>query len=141
MTKVDIEQFNEMLTQVNSFIMDVPNRIEEVKRELLSHRDKILDIEHFIELNKLNGADGWKIQNRLREVLNSRRKLKDELEYLESISTHTKQCLKKDNALTPIALAIRDKKQKLNNRAYTPRVLLDLFEKDGTTYKREDEVK
>ena len=141
MAKVDIEQFNEMLAQVNSFIMDVPNRIEEVKKDLLVHRDKILDIQHFIELNKLNASDGWKVQNRLKEVLNSRRKLKDELEYLESISTHTKQCLKKDNALTPITLAIRDKKQKLSNRTYTPRVLLDLFDKDGTTYKREDEVK
>lgn len=135
MTKVDIEKFNEMLSQVNSFIMDVPNRIEEVKKELLVQRDKILDIEHFIELNKLNASDGYKVQAKLKEVLNTRRQLKDELEYLESISTHTKQCLKKDNALTPISIALRDKKQKLTNRTYSPRVLIDLFDNDSKGLK------
>lgn len=127
MAKVDIEKFNEMLSQVNSFIMDVPKRIEAVKKEILVQRDKIIDIQHFIEFNNLNASDGWKVQAKLKEVLNTRRELKDELEYLESINTHTKQCLKKDNGLVPISIAIRDKKQTLTNRTYSPRVLLDLF--------------
>jgi len=135
MAKVDIESFNEMLSQVNSFIMEVPKRIEELKDRITHQHDMIVDIQHFIEFNKLNASDGYKVQAKLKEVLNTRRELKEELEYLESIGSQSKQCLKKDNALQPISHAIRDKKRTINSRVYTPRVLVDLFNNDGKGIK------
>lgn len=128
MAKVDIEQFNEMLAQVNSFIMDVPNRIKELKEDISYQQNMIVDIQHFIEFSNLNASQGYKVHAKLKQVLNTRRELKEELEYLESIGQQAKQCLKKDNALTPVAHAIRDKKQTINSRVYTPRILADLFE-------------
>lgn len=130
MSKVDIKKFNELLTQVNSFITDAPARVEELKKQINNHNNMIVDIQHFIEFNSLNAADGYKVQAKMKAILNKRRELKEELEYLELIGAQSKRCLKKDDALSVISSAIHNKKEVIENRAYVPRVLVELFDND-----------
>lgn len=77
------------------------------------------DVEHYIELNagKLNACDGFKAYKLLQDILVERRKVKDELQIIQSV--RDTMSLSED---------IDEKVRKLESRKYEPRELTYLFE-------------
>lgn len=87
---------------------------------LLSNTDKeITDIEHYIEFNDLKSEDELKAYSMLKERLESRRKIKDELAILRQLADCKLDTKTISDTLETIS--------KLDNKTYTPRALKELF--------------
>lgn len=80
---------------------------------------KIVDMEHYIEFNKLNACDGYKAFKALQELLIERRKIKNKLKILIVIKNFIEGNNSLDNVLETI--------NHINNQTYNPRELTYLF--------------
>lgn len=91
----------------------------------LSHVDQeISDIEHYIEFNKLNAADGYKAFKMLQDKRIERRAIKDDFLKFKILS--------EANVSDIFDGTLEEKLRELDNRTYTPRVLKELFnERNG----------
>ena len=86
----------------------------------LSHIDQeISDIEHYIEFNKFNAADGYKAYKMLRDKRIERRAIKDDFLKFKILS--------EANVSEIFDGTLEEKLRDLDNRTYTPRVLNELF--------------
>ncbi len=86
----------------------------------LSHVDQeISDIEHYIEFNKLNAADGYKAYKMLQDKRIERRVIKDDFLKFKILS--------EANVSDIFNGTLEEKLRELDNRTYTPRVLNELF--------------
>lgn len=82
---------------------------------------KKVDIEHKIEFSEgVNACQGYKLFKKQQDILLERRKIKDELDLLDTI--------RKLNTFSVTENTIDSTIVKQNNRTYTPRVLNDLFQ-------------
>ena len=128
MNKVNVYEFNDMLKQVNTFMTDLPRRIQQVKMEINYCQEELQDLQHYIEFTNLSASQGYKIAKEIKEVHLKRRKLKDELEYLEMIDKRMKNVLRHHDGINQVADGINRTTEKISTRTYTPRVRKDLFE-------------
>ena len=89
--------------------------------EKMSKVDReVTDIQHYIEFNRLNAADGYKAFKMLQDKLLERRVIKKDLSKFQMLSSAS---------VTDIFDGTLDKKiSELDHRTYTPRVLTELFE-------------
>lgn len=89
----------------------------------LSHVDQeISDIQHYIEFNTLNAAEGYKAFKMLQDKLQERRVIKDDFLKFQILS---------NAKVSDIFDGTLDKSlEVLENRTYTPRVLKELFRKE-----------
>lgn len=81
---------------------------------------QINDILHFIEFEKFSACEGYKLCKALKELRLKRREVKNELELINIINSHT--CNNIANGNTNKAVV------GLENKQYAPRVLSELFE-------------
>lgn len=99
--------------------------IDSVKRELLKELDnvemEICDINHYIEFNKLNAAQGWAAYEMMRTSRLQRRKIKDLLYIINVIQKNKGRVSNSEAAKKAISA--------LKKREYRPRKLDFLFEK------------
>ena len=95
----------------------------ELVEEVSKYDRQKSDVEHYIEFNagKLNACDGFKAYKLLQDILVERRKVKDELQIIQSV--RDTMSLSED---------IEGKVKELESRTYEPRELTYLFEKGGT---------
>lgn len=108
------------ISDLRQFILDAEHRKSKLT-DMLSKVDReITDINHYIELNNLNAYKGWLMASMLKEKLQKRRKIKDEL----FILTQLGECKITPELLADVNAAI----SKLEHRTYIPRVLSSLFE-------------
>ena len=128
MNEVNVYEFNDMLKQVNTFMTDLPRRIQQVKMEINYCQEELQDLQHYIEFTNLSASQGWKIAKEIKDVRLRRRKLKDELEYLEMIDKRMKNVLRHQDGINQVADGINRTTEKISTRTYTPRVRKDLFE-------------
>ncbi|MDF2544728.1 MAG: hypothetical protein K0S47_4446 [Herbinix sp.] len=85
----------------------------------LSRTDQaISDLEHKIELTKFGLYDSYLITIKLKEYLTKRRIVKDELENVQFILSNLET-----NEFYKIKEKLKNRKNKLSIRKYTPRVL------------------
>ena len=90
---------------------------------------EISDIYHYIELYAFNASDGYKLAKMLKDRLNRRREIKNELEILNRISLMPVGTICNGRGRTAI--------EKLIDKHYQPRVLNELFEnKTGKSDER-----
>lgn len=129
MTRVGVNDFKNLLQRTNEYLNTVPKRIEQLKGEINQYNNELVDIQHFIEFNRVNASLGYKIQADMREVLLKRREAKEELEYLEVIEKRMKNTFKHQEGLRPIVDGISHKDEVISERTYIPRVRHDLFNK------------
>ena len=105
-------------------ILDVITSAEQRMAELQSAMDnveeEICDIHHYIEFGKFNAYQGYLAFNMLKNRLQKRRKIKDELHILKKLGT----CKLNSSMLSDIQSSIDN----LNHRKYQPRRLNELFE-------------
>ena len=97
----------------------------ELVEEVSKYDRQKSDVEHYIEFNagKLNACDGFKAYKLLQDILVERRKVKDELQIIQSV--RDTMSLSED---------IEGKVKELESRTYEPRELTYLFktnEKEG----------
>lgn len=92
--------------------------------DMLSVVDKeITDIEHYIEFNSLNAYQGYLSYKLLREKMTARRKIKDEMTIIFTISEKKVCNLTSDNLNIVF--------NSLDNRSYNPRIMEELFDNKG----------
>lgn len=128
MNEVNVYDFNEMLKQVNTFMTDLPRRIEQVKMQIDYVQGEQQDIEHYMEFVDLNASEGFKAYKQLQDVRKRRRKLKDELEYLTTIEKRMKNALRHQDGINQVVEGIVNTANQHETRTYRPRVRKDLFE-------------
>ena len=128
MNEVNVYEFNVMLKQVNTFMTDLPRRIQQVKMEINYYQEELQDLEHYIEFTNLSASQGYKIAKEIKDVRMKRRELKNELEYLEIIEKRMKNALRHQDGISQVTDGISRTTERISTRTYTPRVRKDLFE-------------
>lgn len=91
----------------------------ELVEEMSKYDRQKSDVEHYIEFNagKLNACDGFKAYKLLQDILVERRKVKDELQIIQSVK----------NTMS-LSDDIDEKVRELESRTYEPREFTHLFE-------------
>lgn len=122
-SSIEEDQIEDWLNKINQ-IVNVMSGSETRKKELLeklSNIDKqIVDVEHYIEFNNFNAAQGWGCYKMLQTLLKQRRNYKHELQVIRIIE----QSNFKTDSLSHIAERI----ELVKNQSYVPRVLTELFD-------------
>ena len=118
-TKVDIDDLRESINSLSEKFTALKGNKEWLLNEESNIDKQISDILHYIEFYNFSASDGYKLCKVLKELRLRRRDIKNELELIGIISTHT--CNNIANGNTNKAIDTLGKKQ------YAPRVLNDLF--------------
>ena len=118
--KLNIADLQKALLEVSAQINLLKDN-KKVFANKLSELDKeIDDILHFIEFNNFSACNGYKLCKALKELRLHRRKIKDNLEIIGVLESHT---------LTNVSLGHTNNAiSGLDGRKYTPRVLKYLFD-------------
>lgn len=114
--------FDEVMSTFKTLDLDIDSITKEhgeLSQRLSQIDHEITDIQHYIEFNKLNAADGYKAYKLLQDKLLVRRGIKDDMTKFQ-ILTSAKVSDIFDGTLDKSLAA-------LSNRTYTPRVLKELF--------------
>lgn len=119
-------------------LLDVPgellgalNKIDNYKRfcaNKVSECDRILtDIDHALELSKLNAVQMTQLIGKRKEILHERRFYKDEIGRVDVISRELPHSQELHSQLHQASLKLQEFESGLENREYTPRMLFELF--------------
>lgn len=132
----DDKYINDEYTPVNidnvkSLICDLSDQLKTMQgnkswlTEMHSKIDReISDILHYIEFYSFNACQGYKLAKELKELRLKRRDIKNQLEAIDIINSHS--CSMLADGKTNKALC------NIENKSYTPRVLTELFEDKET---------
>jgi virulence-associated protein VapD len=117
------DTWNAYLMYQKSFWQDTLKRKAELTEKLSQVDKAISDIHHYIERQKFNAAQGYKILIKEKSVLEERRRIKTELKKINIFEHAAGEvfCTK----------SIEDKLRWLDESEYKPRVLTDLFDEQG----------
>lgn len=118
-TEVDIDDLRESINSLSEKFTALKGNKEWLFDEESNIDKQISDILHYIEFYNFSASDGYKLCKALKELRLRRRDVKNKIELISIISTHT--CNNIANGNTNKAIDNLSKKQ------YTPRVLNDLF--------------
>lgn len=129
------QSVEDFLIQMKKFFEGV----DEVKANLLEgiqFQDlKKTDLEHDLELGKLNAGEMAKLAKTLKGVLQEKRIYKDELSLVQCLKDDLVDKYNKKLITGDIVKALKDLRElrgRLNNRKYTPRVIENLKCVEGT---------
>lgn len=103
-----------------SFMKDARARRDELGKRLKELEDEKTDIEHYIEFQNLNAAQGYKASMELKECRIKRRAVKNELCVLDAI-------LRQDGGGI-LMEEVQEKIRQMDSRVYRPRIRVDLFD-------------
>ena len=109
---------NTIFSSLEKNAKDLKQYKDKLIHDLSIADQKITDINHYIEFNKLNACQGYKMSKLLQDTLQERREIKDKLEILRDVSGFNLKSINNGKLTT-----IQQRKQK----KYTPRVLKELF--------------
>lgn len=112
--------FDEIFTKLKSLgSANFQQEHDELSQQLSRIDQEVCDIQHYIEFNKLNAAEGYKAYKLLQDKLLERRVIKDNQQKFQMLSSAK---------VSDIFDGTLDKNLKdLSSRTYTPRVLKELF--------------
>lgn len=116
----NIDKLKKDISGITEFVQSAEQRREELILKLSDVDQEISDINHYIELRKLNCYQGWLAYNMLRNRLIKRRKIKDEL----SILFKLEDCKVNSEMISEMKTQF----DALETREYKPRKLKELFE-------------
>jgi len=115
-----LDTFAKKLGEFSEFVIRTEERKQQLNRDLSDIDLEITDIHHYIEFGKFNAYQGWLAFNMLRNRLQQRRKIKDELFVLSQFG----ECAIDSNMINKVKSTIGNQ----NARKYQPRKLTHLFE-------------
>lgn len=116
----NIQVWLKKLNDMNGLINEAIIRKEILEKQLQSLEDEKLDIEHYIEFQNLNAAQGYKASMELKNCRVKRRSVKNELAVINIILGYRMKEILDDKFLQKI--------KELDKRTYKPRVRTDLFD-------------
>lgn len=118
-----------LIGQLNNAYSSVINEYENCYKEVGLKDQETTDIEHVIEMAKLNAPARLNIFRELKDCRVSRRELRDQVEALEPLYKFMKRHEKIFHKLPKLQSKIADKINHHQQRKYTARVRTDLIEK------------
>lgn len=134
---VTLEEIERHLREVDEMVSKIPEHIKRLSKELHLCDLEKNDILHKLELTSFNAYEGWKLARDIQITLQTRRRVKNDLEGLKKtlrrMSRHS-PLVHHANGTTKIHNE-HTKRQK--SRVYTPRVRKDLSE-NGIIFNREE---
>lgn len=120
MVSDNIQIWLNKIDDMNGLVEEAKKRKEILERQLHDLEDEKNDIEHYIEFQNLNAAQGYKASKELKICRIKRRSVKNELMVINII---LEQKMKEI-----VANEIYQRIEGLDNRTYTPRIRTDLFD-------------
>ena len=116
----NIQVWLDKINDMNGLVKDATERKEILEKQLHDLEDEKQDIEHYIEFQNLNAAQGYKASKELKICRVKRRSVKNELAVINIILNQSiKDILNNE---------VRNKVEELDRRTYKPRVRTDLFD-------------
>lgn len=119
------------------------DKLENYKRFCVSKQadcDRALsDIDHLIELTKLDAVKMVRVIAKRKEILIERRFYKDETERCDVIMQAMPSAQQFYNQLKAASSKLKDFETRIDGRTYTPRVLFDIFDFDEETKKQKQQ--
>ena len=116
----NIQVWLDKINDMNGLVKDAIERKEILEKQLHDLEDEKQDIEHYIEFQNLNAAQGYKASKELKICRVKRRSVKNELAVINIILNQSiKDILNNE---------VRNKVEELDRRTYKPRVRTDLFD-------------
>lgn len=122
-----ITEWSDRIEQISDIIQGTDERKEKLSIALSDVDKEILDIHHYIEWGKFNAYQGYLAFKMLKERLERRRRIKDELWILTQLG----ECKVSTSTLEDMKANIAN----LKKRIYQPRILLELFESSNEKEK------
>lgn len=121
-TSIELGSSRYIISVLTEAASKLNHRHVELVEEVSKYDRQKSDVEHYIEFNagKLNACDGYKAYKLLQDILVERRKVKDELQIIQSV---------KDTM--SLSDDIDEKIREMESRRYEPRELTYLFEKEN----------
>ena len=120
MTADNIQVWLEKIESMNGLAKEAAERKEILIKQLHDLEDEKQDIEHYIEFQNLNAAQGYKASKELKICRVKRRSVKNELAVINIIlSQSIKDILNNE---------VYQKVEELDKRTYNPRIRTDLFD-------------
>lgn len=113
----NIQLWLNKINNINGLVNDAKERKVLLEKQLQILEEERLDIEHYIEFQNLNAAQGYKACRELKNCRIKRRSIKNELAVIDIILS--KKIINNE---------VYKKIQELDKRTYTPRVRTDLFD-------------
>lgn len=120
MVTENIRIWLDRISNMNGLVADAIKRKEALEKQLQNLEDERLDIEHYIEFQKLNAAQGYKASKELKDCRVKRRSVKNELAVIDIILNHKMSEI--------VGNEVCKKIEELDKRTYKPRVRTDLFD-------------
>ena len=117
----EILNWSQNVDSVLDMINRAKNRKDELTEKISTVDKEITDIQHYIELNRINAYQGWLSASMLQNRLRQRRKYKDELSILNAILNSGIDAVNMQGVKAAIS--------NLSGRRYAPRILTELFKK------------
>lgn len=116
----DLTYIKERVEEVITLLTGAYQKAQQLESVLSSTDKEIVDLEHYIEFNRLNASDGYIAYKKLRERLLFRRAAKNELRIRQLLA-----------AMQPVNTELSRVHAEIlavTSQQYTPRALEDLFE-------------
>ena len=119
-TEVTLEEMLNKVSHIESFTLQLSNRLLFLRTQLSIADMERVDLEHKIEFESSNASQGYRLYKLMHDTLNKRRKAKNEIDRINIILNGTMLGASKGE--------ISEQLLALQGKVYTPRVLKELFE-------------
>lgn len=121
----------EKIIEVSKILDEIEN-YNNTLQDLLSNVDqRICDLMHFIEYNKLKTNQCYRVVRELHKLRLERRKVKNDIELCKVLETHRNKLLQKDNRQILLSFIGKAEKSLLTseyqNRVYSKEEILELI--------------
>lgn len=120
------QEFLAALNKVDNYKSFCQSKLAECDRALS-------DIDHLLELTKLDGVKMVRVTSKRKEILLERRFYKDEIERCLVVSQAMPSSQNVHGQLNMIRAKLKECEEHITARAFTPRVLFDIFDYDDET--------
>jgi len=121
----------EKILETCKILDEVDNYIGNLANELSNVDQKICDLMHYIEYNKLKTNQCYRIVKELHSLRIERRKIKNDMEIAKVFNQHQNKLLQQDNRKLLMSFIGKTEKDlltsKYNNRSYTEEGLAELI--------------
>lgn len=117
-----MEQHNakRLIAEIEELVTALKKRREQLPSEQSAVDKERCDIEHYIEFNSLSASEGYKAYRMLKDCLERRRDIKNEIEMIDNVLRISVSNMKSGR--------IHKIMNKMETKRYEPRVLNELFE-------------
>lgn len=116
----NVQIWLDKINDMNNLFKEAKQRKEILEKQLHRLQDEMLDIEHYIEFQNLNAAQGYKASKELKTCRIKRRSIKNEIVIIDIIL--------KQKVGENMSNEVYQKIEELDKRTYKPRVRTDLFD-------------